>query len=185
MNWTYNKHLPNPNEEQNNHAMRLLSKFRCTTSKSRFQQNQIYKQGNGYIQEHWSIKIIAIWESRMHSNAKCIVHLKELFHKDIPWIYKQTYLDHRYQFILNKLNYLGDIATSRHYILQLQLQCICESICNTGSKNIKHSEIEEYKNMDVSMDECFCESLDGINPKFCLYCRQRENYDYKCIQLNS
>lgn len=183
MNWTYNKHLPNPNEEQNTHAMRLLDKYRCIKSRG----SRYYKhESNGYIQEHWSEKIVGIWQSRMYSNAKCIVYLRCIFNKDIPWIFKHSYLNHHYQCILNTLNYIGDIATSRHYILQLHLQCIFESVCNNSDpKNITHNEIEEYKNMDVSMDECFCKSLDGINPRFCLYCRKRENYDSKYIHSGS
>ena len=70
--------------------------------------------------------------------------------------------------------YPGDIIdirkNSKHKFKAGPEGCIFDEISTTG-ECVKHSDIEEYKNMDVEMDECFCYSFKDTYPAHCLYCR--------------
>ena len=137
---------------------------------------------NGYNKYHWTFRLKQIWFERINSNAECMKPLKDIYLHDSKWLYKIKHLDSLYSNILRKLNKIEDISYSRHYILQLHLSHIFDELLITNNKCVKHADIQEYKDMDIEMEECFCNSFNGIYPKFCLYCRNSCFFNYKYLR---
>lgn len=124
----------------------------------------------GKISPHWTAKLEHIWFERIDNNAKCMKPLKDIYSHDSKWLYKLKHLNNLYGPILSRLKKIEDISYSRHYILQLHISHIFDEISITN-ECVKHTDIEEYKNIDIEMEECFCNSFKDTYPIHCLYCR--------------
>ena len=131
---------------------------------------------------HWTYGLKNIWIDRINNNAACMKPLKDIYFHDSNWLYKVKHLDYLYSNILRKLNKIEDVSYSRHYILQLHLSHIFDEVTIASDCCIKHSDIKEYKHMDIEMEECFCNSFNGIYPQFCLYCRNPCFFNYKYLR---
>ena len=81
-------------------------------------------------------------------------------------------LNDLYAAVIARLNKAEDIAYSRHYVLQLHIQHMCDTLESffDDMRCLTHSDITETKCIDIGIEECFCKSLKN-RPLICLHCR--------------
>ena len=171
----YKRHIMEITKDQEKQAQILLNKYKESI------QPKDVKLFEGGLGSHWTHIFRELWEQRLNNNAKCTQHLKEIFHNEKHSLnLRVKHLNLLYSDIIRKLNYYEDLAYSNHYILQLHFQYICESIDTSDPNCLKHSDIEEYKDIEMTIEECFCNSLFN-KPKFCSYCRNPTFFNYTFI----
>jgi len=181
----YKRHIMNLTPEQELHSQRIIDN--CVHILPNLSINVL----QGHLGTHWTIVFDELWKQRLNNNAKCTLKLKQIYEKTYnPLNLRIKYLNALYSDILNKLKYYEDLAYSHHYIFQIHFQYLCDS-ANTTNTNIidtssclKHQDIEDYKSIEMDIEECFCNSLKN-KPTFCLFCRDPKNFNYNYLNKHN
>lgn len=172
----YKRHIMELSKEQELHAKRIIEKVHNSTDCVYKKYKYAHRSNlSGYNKKHWTKVYEDVWKSRLTGNANEIVRLRKVFDDDkSPLLYRIKWLDIQYTSLLSRLKIIEDITYSRKYILQLQLQFAFDSLEYQEDRCVKHSDITEYKDIDLEIEECFCHSIHQ-RPNHCLFCRHIYN----------
>ena len=123
-------------------------------------------------EKHWTCVYENIWSQRLDNNAKAFRQMRKILLDDgVCWHFKLRHFNTLYSPILYSIKRIHDLSYSYHYILQLHIEMMFENV-EVKEKCLSHKDIEEYKDIDIEIEECFCYSYKNIGPKICLYCRE-------------
>ena len=175
------RHIMDLTHDEEMHATDLLTRFKLKNPE-RF----LYKDVTYEYDEHkgkcWTAVYFTLWNEILYShNAKYVHKMREVYNNKHPLHMRMRQLDYMYEQVTQKRNYYEDLAYSYHYMLQLHIQFIFDSIEPKDDSCVTHNDIKEYNNIDMEVEECFCGSLFD-KPRFCLYCRNPKFYNYKYIE---
>ena len=174
----FKRHIMDLQPCEEKHAIDILTKFKLKNPQ-RFvypdydskQKKEIVTKSREQIQKE-------LWFKRVCSHNALYTHKMKVIYNDTkhPFLTRVKYLEYMYESVSRKLNYYEELAYSYHYMLQLHIQFMFDSVDSDSDSCLTHNSISEYKDIDMEINECFCASLFN-KPQFCLYCRNPKYYN--------